>query len=152
MHFMLDSSWACMLLMIDLSVCLSVCLMRCKYCQLIHIANLLRRTDLYTIRIRLHVSHLAAIWLSAPAHMSHGTCTAPADHLAAELHLLVMELQLVPTVDQEGYECMQGLTSSQKPMPMALCQIVAHEVKLEIIRKKHQVRSQLGLVLSDYTC
>lgn len=34
---------------------------------------------------------------------------------------------------------MQGLPSSHKAMPMALCQIVAHEVNLENIRRKDKV-------------
>lgn len=34
---------------------------------------------------------------------------------------------------------------------MALCQIVAHEVKLENIRNRHQVRSQACLMMHDGT-
>ena len=37
--------------------------------------------------------------------------------------------------------CLQGLASERKLMPLALCQIVAHEVKLENIRSKNQARA-----------
>ena len=34
---------------------------------------------------------------------------------------------------------LQGLTSNHKAMPLALCQIIAHEVTLENIRRKNKV-------------
>ena len=37
--------------------------------------------------------------------------------------------------------CLQGVASERKLMPLALCQIVAHEVKLENIRSRNQVRA-----------
>ena len=35
---------------------------------------------------------------------------------------------------------LQGLAQVQKVMPLALCQIVAHEVQLENIRQRDKVR------------
>ena len=52
-------------------------------------------------------------------------------------------------MEQEGF-VLQGLTPSQKPIPLALCQIVAHEVKLENIRRRHQVR--VGLAYHASLC
>lgn len=37
--------------------------------------------------------------------------------------------------------CLQGVASERKLMPLALCQIVAHEVKLENIRSRNQART-----------
>ena len=37
--------------------------------------------------------------------------------------------------------CLQGFASERKLMPLALCQIVAHEVKLENIRSRNQARA-----------
>ena len=59
--------------------------------------------------------------------------------------MILLDLHMIHVKLSEAFSSsksvvyLQGLLPQLKAMPMALCQIVAHEVKLENIRRKDKV-------------
>ena len=49
--------------------------------------------------------------------------------------------------NQNTRSFLQGIVQGQKTMPMALCQIVAHEVQLENIRRRDKASTRYALWL-----
>ena len=80
--------------------------------------------------VRIHPKDSTCVYCTRLASFCNGfTATCSATHI----------MQHNVSASLKNWCIVQGLPSSHKAMPMALCQIVAHEVNLENIRSKDKV-------------